>query len=89
MRVTAKGQVTIPKHIRDKAGLGPGSEVRFSEEGGKIVVSKAAPGSEEAERRVREFDEWLAQVRGSADAGLSADQIMDLTRGPERHGGAG
>ena len=30
MRVTTKGQVTIPKHIRDHLGIGPGSEVEFS-----------------------------------------------------------
>lgn len=50
------------------------------------MVSKAAAGGEEVERRVREFDAWLARVRGSADAGLTADQIMDLTRGAGRHG---
>ena len=33
MRLTTKGQVTVPKHIRDKLGLGPGDDVGFREEG--------------------------------------------------------
>lgn len=41
MFVTEKGQVTIPKRIRTAAGVLPGSEVAFSLEVGKIVISKA------------------------------------------------
>ena len=44
MRVTEKGQVTIPKHIRDAVGVLPGSEVTFAIEAGKIVISKLASG---------------------------------------------
>ena len=44
MHVTEKGQVTIPKHIRDAAGVLPGSEVTFAIEAGKIVISKLATG---------------------------------------------
>ena len=39
MHVTEKGQVTIPKHIRVAAGVAPGSEVSFSLEGSKIVIT--------------------------------------------------
>ena len=44
MQVSEKGQVTIPKHIRTAAGVLPGSEVTFSLEGGRIVISKLASG---------------------------------------------
>jgi antitoxin PrlF len=44
MRVTEKGQVTIPKHIRVAAGVLPGSEVTFAIDGDKIVISKLASG---------------------------------------------
>ena len=43
MLVTAKGQVTIPKHIRVAAGVAPGSEVSFSLEGGRIVMTRLEP----------------------------------------------
>lgn len=45
MRLTDKGQVTIPKHIRVAAGVGPGSEVTFGLEGSKIVIRPSAPAS--------------------------------------------
>ena len=41
MRITSKGQVTIPQEMRDKAGLLPGTEVEFAFEDGKLCVSKS------------------------------------------------
>ena len=41
-RLTSKGQVTIPKVVRDRFGLGPGSEVEFDVQGDLIVVRKAS-----------------------------------------------
>ena len=52
MLVTEKGQVTIPKHIRQAAGVAPGSEVTFSLEGGKIVITPVGTSVRE-DRRVR------------------------------------
>lgn len=40
MRITSKGQVTVPKHIRDKLGIGPGDDVGFREEGQAVIVEK-------------------------------------------------
>jgi AbrB family looped-hinge helix DNA binding protein len=40
MRVTTKGQVTIPQHIREKLGITPAIEVDFVEEGGRIFLVK-------------------------------------------------
>jgi AbrB family looped-hinge helix DNA binding protein len=44
MRVTTKGQVTIPQHIREKLGITPATEVDFIEEKGRIFLGKAKRG---------------------------------------------
>ena len=82
MRVTEKGQVTIPKHIRDKAGIRPGTEVDFRLEDGKVVVLKrkgAKQGESAGQALVRDLQ---AAARGAAALPLSSDEVMDLTRGP-------
>ena len=75
-RLTTKGQVTIPKPIRDRLGLGPGSAVEFEiAEDGRVILSRAnqtAPARNRFER-----------LRGRATVGLSTDQIMALTRGED------
>lgn len=71
-RMTSKGQVTIPKRIRDYLGLRPGSEVEFIvSTGGQIVVN----GRRKA--RISRFDALV----GSAGPGMSTDELMALTRG--------
>ena len=74
MRVTSKGQVTIPIEVRQKAGLLPNTEVEFVVRGNTVIVKKA----EKAPRRGRRL---LAIMRGKASKRLSTDQIMSLTRG--------
>jgi AbrB family looped-hinge helix DNA binding protein len=77
MRITTKGQVTIPQEVREKAGLLPGMEVDIVLEGGevRIVKTKPAPGRPTlGERRV-------SRLWGAADLGLTADEILRLTRG--------
>ncbi len=82
MLVTDKGQVTIPKHIRLAAGVAPGSEVSFSLEGSKIVITPLAT-SVKNDRRAR-LRLAAARVRASFSAEfrqLGADEIMDFLRG--------
>lgn len=74
MRVTSKGQVTIPIEVRQKAGLLPNTEVEFVVRGNTVIVKKA----EKTSRRGRRL---LAVMRGKASKRLSTDQIMALTRG--------
>jgi AbrB family looped-hinge helix DNA binding protein len=84
MRVTEKGQVTIPKHIRLAAGVTPGSEVTFSLEGRKIVITPVVTNVKE-DRRAK-LRAAAAQVRESFSAGckqLGAEEIMNFIRGDE------
>jgi AbrB family looped-hinge helix DNA binding protein len=70
--VTAKGQVTIPKPIRDRLGIVPGDAVSFElAPDGTIVLVKAGGA-----RPISRF----AALRGRAGPGLSTDEIMALTR---------
>jgi antitoxin PrlF len=73
-KVTSKGQVTIPKPVRDHLGIVPGSQVEFRRvDDGSIVIEKAeAPVSPPSR---------LASLRGHAGRGMSTDEIMALLRG--------
>lgn len=84
MLVTEKGQVTIPKHIRLAAGIAPGSEVLFSLEGSRIVITPVATSVRE-DRRAK-LRAAAARVRGSLSQEfkqLGADDIMQFLRGGE------
>lgn len=84
MHVTDKGQVTIPKHIRLAAGVAPGSEVSFSLEGSKIVITPIGTGVKE-DRRAK-LRAAAARVHGSLNPEfkqLGADEIMTFLRGEE------
>ncbi len=82
MRLTSKCQVTVPKHIREKLGVGPGSNVEFVEKSGEVVLVKESELGTARERRMQEFRRWLEKVRGTGDSGMSADEILEMTRGP-------
>jgi AbrB family looped-hinge helix DNA binding protein len=74
MRVTVRGQVTIPQSIRHAAGIGPGTEVEFVlRDDGEIVLRRTAAAFEA-------LDEAIDSLRGKANAGLSTELIMQLTR---------
>lgn len=82
MYVTEKGQVTIPKHIRQAAGVAPGSEVAFSLDGSKIVITPVGTGVKE-DRRAK-LRAAAARVRKSMSPEfrqLGADEIMAFLRG--------
>jgi AbrB family looped-hinge helix DNA binding protein len=85
MRITSKGQVTIPKAIRDKLGVGPGSNVGFEEEGNKIVLvsSESEENANAGLKLVKHLQEMGAKARREGWAsGLTSDDIMEMTRGP-------
>lgn len=76
MRITSKGQVTIPVEIREKAGLLPNTEVDFVREGRavRLVRAPARRGPSRGESLVR-------ALRGTAKVRMTTDEIMALTRG--------
>lgn len=73
MRITSKGQVTIPIAIRERLGLHPGTEVEFDVDGdaARLTRAKDAPG------RGRTI---VDRLRGRATSGLSTEEIMAFTR---------
>ena len=73
MRVTTKGQVTIPQPIREKLGIVPSSEVDFVEEKGKVYIVK--------KKGSRPKDTVFRKLRGIASVKMSTEEIMNLTRG--------
>lgn len=82
MRVTEKGQVTIPKAIRDHLGIAPGSEVDFVREADEVrlVVSQDGPSREDRARRLREA---LKRMAGTIDTGgMDGKDYVDWLRGP-------
>ena len=70
MRVTSKGQVTIPKNIREQLGILPNSEVEFVTENGRVYLIKG-----ESE------DSPFRRLRGAGSVQMTTDEIMALTRG--------
>ncbi len=77
MRLTSKGQVTIPRALRERYGLLPDTEVSFEPQADGVMIRVA--GAE----RVKRVREAIARTRGSARAGLDTDSIMALTRGED------
>lgn len=76
MRITSKGQVTIPIDIREKAGLLPHTEVEFQFDGQVVQIVRA-----HASRRESRGARLIARLRGTGDVAMSTDAIMALTRG--------
>jgi AbrB family looped-hinge helix DNA binding protein len=77
VRLTSKGQVTIPQGIRDKLGLLPHCEVAFDVVGNSVRIRKVRGKNTRAQQ-------ILDRLRGSAPKpGLTTNQLMAMTRGEE------
>ncbi|MEA2222775.1 MAG: hypothetical protein QOH83_1151 [Solirubrobacteraceae bacterium] len=74
MRVTSKGQVTIPRKVRERLGITPGSEVDFQldDDGARLIRVSDGEGKDLARR-----------MRGRATVAMSTEEIMALTRGDD------
>jgi len=70
-RVTSKGQVTIPKEIRDKLGVHTGEDVGFEEKDGMLVISKVVTKSP--------FDKWVGKLKDLE--GQRSDDLVREARG--------
>lgn len=73
MRITTKGQVTIPQEIRDRLGLLPDCEVVFEVVGDSVRIRKA--GTKTRGQRL------LEAMRRAPKPKMTTDEIMALTRG--------
>jgi AbrB family looped-hinge helix DNA binding protein len=71
VRITAKGQVTIPAHIRKEAGLLPGTEVEFIRSRDRVYIRKVAQAGRQT----------VEALRGTGTVRMTTDEIMALTRG--------
>ena len=76
MKITTKGQVTIPQRLRLKFGLLPNTEVAFEEAEDCVVLRPVI-----CKRAL--IEERLRRARGVADGGLDTGDVMRLTRGEE------
>jgi AbrB family looped-hinge helix DNA binding protein len=76
MRVTSKGQVTIPIEVREKLGIFPNTEVEFEVRGNAArlvkVPAKKVRGGRGADA--------VARLKGTGDVKMSTDEILALTR---------
>ncbi len=75
MRITSKGQVTIPIEIREKLGLLPNTEVEFHVAGDAVRIKKA-------QKTRRRGTLIVDHLRGRATTRMSTDEILALTQGP-------
>ena len=77
MKITTKGQVTIPIEIREKLGLFPNSEVEFEVTGQTVRIRKVR----RAEGRGRRGKSIVERLRGRGSVQMTTDEILALTRG--------
>jgi AbrB family looped-hinge helix DNA binding protein len=73
MKITAKGQVTVPQDIRERFGLMPNTEVEFAVLGDRVYLRKISG-------KARRGEALVAHLRGRATVRMSTDEIMALTR---------
>ncbi len=76
--LTRRGQVTIPKRLRDYLGLSPGDKVRFeyADDGAVCIMAQREPGQGKGGKASR-----FSARRGTRKTGMSTDEIMNLLRG--------
>lgn len=74
MRVSTKGQVTIPLEIRDRLGIHPGTEIEFEIRGDAVELRKA-------NGNLSRGWELVEHMRGRLKGGMTTDELMALTRG--------
>jgi antitoxin PrlF len=76
-KITSKGQVTIPKYIRDELGLMPGAEVDFIPDDGEVRVRKSVKSRRRGEEVVRHLQE------AGKNYTMTTEEVMRLTRGED------
>jgi AbrB family looped-hinge helix DNA binding protein len=77
VRITAKGQVTIPQDVREQAGLMPGTDVAFEIEAGVVRLVKTTGGA-----RQTRGQRLVESLRAQGDFKMTTDEVVALMRGP-------
>ena len=72
-KITSKGQITLPKEVRRRLGVGPGDELEFVEENGRYVLKKIV--------KVSPFEAYVGFLKGQG--GSDTDQIIRELRGEQ------
>lgn len=75
MKIGERGQVTIPRTLREKLGFLPATEIEFAVEGGQLILRKAAPSSPSGSARIRK---WIGCLKGEPG---DVDQFIEHIRG--------
>ena len=75
-KVTSKGQITLPKIVREKLGVHPGEDVGFEEKDNLLVISKVVTKSP--------FDKWVGKLKHLR--GKRSDDLMREARGHDSIG---
>ena len=78
MRITTKGQVTIPQDIREKLGLLPHCEVEFDVVGNSVRIRKIA-----AAKKAGRGETIVGRLRGTGNQRWRTDELMALLRGDD------
>lgn len=71
-KVTSKGQITVPKAVRERLGLVPGDELEFMEDSGQMVIRR-----HEDDSRFRKYRGYLKHLQGQ-----DPDVLVEEMRGP-------
>ena len=83
MRLTSKGQVTIPKAVRDKLGVKPGDDIGFREEGQSVIIE-----GKRRRKKVNAGEKLFQHLLGKGPALrgerplITSEELMEMTRGP-------
>jgi AbrB family looped-hinge helix DNA binding protein len=81
MRVTSKGQVTIPRDLRELIGIEPNSEVVFTVEDGRLMLTpKNGTEALQEQTRLAGLMKTLTRLEGTGDPDIDADSLMQMTR---------
>jgi len=70
-KITSKGQITIPKKVREKLGVSEGHEVYFQEKNGVFIIQKSV--------RQSPFEKWIGYLK--AKKGRKTDAVIKELRG--------
>lgn len=79
MRITSKGQVTIPQDVRERAGFMPGTDVEFKVDAKGVVRLVKAEARRGKQSRGAAL---VSRLRGQGTFAMSTDEVLALMRGP-------